>query len=76
MTGAHSHIQIFINNEWHPSVSGKTFATVNPATEEVIAEVQEGDKADVDKVQDERGFLKYTASTFESFLSGLLLLLP
>jgi aldehyde dehydrogenase (NAD+) len=30
-------------------VSGKTFKTINPATEEVIAEVQEGDKADVDK---------------------------
>lgn len=40
---------IFINNEWHASESGRTFATVNPATEEIIAEVQEGDKADVDK---------------------------
>jgi aldehyde dehydrogenase (NAD+) len=27
----------------------RTFKTINPATEEVIAEVQEGDKADVDK---------------------------
>jgi retinal dehydrogenase len=41
--------QIFINNEFHKSVSGKTFNTVNPATEEVICEIQEGDKADVDK---------------------------
>ena len=40
---------IFINNEWHQSVSGKTFPTINPATEEVIADIQEGDKADVDK---------------------------
>jgi len=40
---------IFINNEFHKSVSGKTFETINPATEEVIANVQEGDKADVDK---------------------------
>jgi len=47
----HSFAKIFINNEWHHSVSGKTFATVNPATEEVITEVQEGDKQDVDKVQ-------------------------
>jgi len=39
---------IFINNEWRKSASGKTFTTVNPATGEVIAEVQEGDKADVD----------------------------
>merc|ERR1711994_877135 len=43
------HTGIFINNEFHPSVSGKTFSTINPATEEIITEVQEGDKADVDK---------------------------
>ncbi len=30
------------------SVSGKTFPTYNPATEEVIAHVQEADSADVD----------------------------
>lgn len=41
--------KIFINNEWHNSVSGKTFTTSNPATGEVICEVQEGDKADVNK---------------------------
>jgi len=40
---------IFINNEFHKSVSGKTFETINPSTEEVIASVEEGDKADVDK---------------------------
>ena len=37
--------QIFINNEWHKSVSGKTFQTLDPRTEEPIADVQEGDKA-------------------------------
>lgn len=42
------YTQIFINNEWRDSVSGKTFATVNPCTEEVICQVQEGDKADVE----------------------------
>ena len=36
--------QIFINNEWHNSVSGKTFPSINPATEEKLADVQEGDK--------------------------------
>jgi len=41
--------QIFINNEWHNSVSGKTFPTINPCNGEVICQVQEGDKADVDK---------------------------
>ncbi|XP_076681051.1 aldehyde dehydrogenase [Andrena cerasifolii] len=39
---------IFIDNEWHRSKSGKTFKTANPATGETIAEVQEGDAADVD----------------------------
>lgn len=41
--------RLFINNEFVNSVSGKTFKTINPATEEVICEVQEGDAADVDK---------------------------
>jgi len=41
--------KIFINNEWVDSVSGKTFATINPATGAVICQVQEGDKADVEK---------------------------
>merc|ERR1719348_61852 len=40
--------QIFINNEFLDSVSGKTFPTINPATGEEICQVQEGDKADVD----------------------------
>lgn len=39
---------IFINNEWHKSKSEKTFPTINPATGEIIADVQEGDTADVD----------------------------
>jgi len=46
------YTHIFINNEWHKSVSGKTFPTVNPVTEEVICHVQEGDKADVDLAVD------------------------
>ncbi|XP_005403230.1 PREDICTED: aldehyde dehydrogenase, mitochondrial [Chinchilla lanigera] len=41
--------QIFINNEWHNAVSKKTFPTVNPSTGEVICQVAEGDKEDVDK---------------------------
>lgn len=43
------YTEIFINNSFHKSVSGKTFPVLNPATEEKIADVQEGDKADVDK---------------------------
>jgi hypothetical protein len=40
--------RLFINGEFVNSVSGRTFKTINPATEEVICEVQEGDVADVD----------------------------
>jgi aldehyde dehydrogenase (NAD+) len=39
---------LFINNEWRPAAAGKRFPVVNPATEEVIAEVAAGDAADVD----------------------------
>lgn len=41
--------KLFINNEFVDSESGKTFASVDPATENVICHVSEGDKADVDK---------------------------
>ena len=40
--------QCFIAGHWVPAISGKTFETINPATEEVIAQVAEGDEADVD----------------------------
>jgi aldehyde dehydrogenase (NAD+) len=40
--------QCFIGGQWIPAQSGKTFDTLNPATEEVIASVAEGDAADVD----------------------------
>ncbi|XP_074060754.1 aldehyde dehydrogenase 1A1-like [Macrotis lagotis] len=43
------YTKIFINNEWHDSVSGKKFPVLNPATEEKICDVEEGDKGDVDK---------------------------
>ena len=39
---------MLIGGEFRPSVSGKTFSTVNPATEAVICEVAEGDAADID----------------------------
>ncbi|GCC32527.1 hypothetical protein chiPu_0010988 [Chiloscyllium punctatum] len=41
--------EIFINNEWHESVSKKKFTTFNPASGERICDVEEGDKPDVDK---------------------------
>ena len=40
--------QLLIDGKWVDAISGKTFATINPATEEVIAEVAEGDAADID----------------------------
>ncbi len=40
--------QCFIDGQWGPAASGKTFETINPATEEVITQVAEGDAADVD----------------------------
>jgi len=41
--------QIFINNEWHNSTSGTTFGSVNPCNGDVICQIQEGDKEDVNK---------------------------
>src|ERR1044072_2272141 len=41
--------QLFIDGQWVDSESGKTFKTPNPATGETLAEVAEGDKADIDK---------------------------
>lgn len=40
--------KLFINNEFVDSISGKKFKTINPSTGEVICEVSEADKADVD----------------------------
>ncbi|XP_035205333.1 aldehyde dehydrogenase, mitochondrial-like [Stegodyphus dumicola] len=41
--------KIFINNEWQKSISGKSFPSLNPATGETIAHVEEGSTEDVDK---------------------------
>ena len=38
---------MFIGNRWVPASSGRTYTAVNPATEEVIAEIPLGDKEDV-----------------------------
>ena len=40
--------RLLINNRWVPSESGKTFPTYNPATGEVLAQVAEGDRQDID----------------------------
>ncbi len=41
--------KMLINGRWVDSASGKTFATLNPATGETICQVAEGDKADIDR---------------------------
>ena len=40
--------EVFIGGQWHPPASGETYATINPATEEVSAQVAKGDERDVD----------------------------
>lgn len=40
---------LLIGGKWVAAKSGKTFATINPANEETLAEVAEGDKADVNE---------------------------
>jgi aldehyde dehydrogenase (NAD+) len=52
--------ECFIGGQWVPSASGKTFETINPATEEVIASVAEGDAEDVDRA------VKAARKAFES----------
>ena len=39
---------LLIDGQWLPAQSGKTYDTINPATEEFLASVAEPDKADVD----------------------------
>lgn len=68
--------QIFINNEWQKSASGKTFNTINPTTGDVIAEVQEGGPEDVDAAVQaaRRAFrLNSTWRTMDASQRGVLL---
>ncbi len=41
--------KLLINGQWVEAASGKTFATYNPATGEVLAQVAEGDREDIDR---------------------------
>jgi phenylacetaldehyde dehydrogenase len=41
--------KMFINGKWVDAASGKTFPTYNPATGEVLANVAEGDREDIDR---------------------------
>src|SRR5277367_3764101 len=41
--------KMLINGKWVSAASGKTFATYNPATGEVLAQVAEGDREDIEQ---------------------------
>ena len=41
--------KMLINGKWVDAASGKTFPTYNPATGEVLAQVAEGDREDIDR---------------------------
>ncbi|MFY9907656.1 MAG: aldehyde dehydrogenase family protein [Terriglobales bacterium] len=40
--------KMLIDGKWVNAASGKTFATYNPATGEILAQIAEGDRADID----------------------------
>jgi phenylacetaldehyde dehydrogenase len=40
---------LLIDGDWVPAASGETFETLNPATEEVLAEVAHGQAEDIDR---------------------------
>ncbi|MGB0466924.1 MAG: aldehyde dehydrogenase [Pontibacterium sp.] len=46
------HSQAYINGQFQPAVSGETFPSINPATEELLTEVASCDTADVDLAVD------------------------
>ena len=46
---ASRHELLLIDGQHIPSASGRTFKTLNPATEQVIATVAEGNEVDVDR---------------------------
>ncbi len=48
-TAAIPHKQLLIDGQHVESVSGRSFKTLNPATEEVIATISEGNEADVER---------------------------
>ena len=56
-------VRLYIDGGYVDSESGETFPTVNPATEEVITEVQHASDTDVDRavVSARRGFSEWSA---------------
>src|SRR6202021_3636848 len=52
--------KMLINGKWVDAASGKTFPTYNPATGEVLSNIAEGDKEDIDRA------VKAARAAFES----------
>jgi len=52
--------QMFIDGKWMNAASGKTFPTYNPATGEVMAQIAEGDREDINRA------VKAARKAFES----------
>ena len=52
MTVTASRFRMFINGDWSDAAGGETTQVINPATEELIAEVPKGGEADVDRAVD------------------------
>ncbi|KAL7747574.1 hypothetical protein RI367_007015 [Sorochytrium milnesiophthora] len=68
------HTQLFINNEFVPAKSGKTFAAVNPSTGAEICQVAEAGKADIEAaVQAAENAYKTSWSTMKPADRGLLM---
>eukprot|EP01112_Ceratiomyxa_fruticulosa_P019028 TRINITY_DN6161_c0_g1_i1.p1 TRINITY_DN6161_c0_g1~~TRINITY_DN6161_c0_g1_i1.p1 ORF type:complete len:498 (+),score=97.32 TRINITY_DN6161_c0_g1_i1:155-1648(+) len=68
------HTQLFINNEWHDSIDGKTLPVINPSTEEVITTVSIGNEKDVDRaVSAARSAFNREWENFSPALRGKLL---
>ena len=44
-----SQHKLLIDGEWVPAASGKTFTTINPATEETLAEIAHGQSEDIER---------------------------
>lgn len=57
------HYKLFINGEWVSAENGKTFKSLNPATEETIATFEEGNEKDVKKAIDaaEKAYEKWSS---------------
>jgi 1-pyrroline dehydrogenase len=73
MTVAATRFRMFINGDWADAASGETSPVINPATEEVIAEVPKGDVSDVDAaVAAARGAFESWSLTTPAERSGLL----